>query len=61
MKRAQAIITRAAAAYAQGSCLKAGQLIDVAYRKIGSRRVPATLRRLDERFERTCVRKHPLR
>lgn len=53
------LIQRAARAYAKGSCLDAGQLIDQAYRQIGRQRVPAALRRLDDQFERTCVRRRP--
>jgi hypothetical protein len=57
--RAHDIITAAQRAYAKGSCLKAGKYIDDAYRAIGRRRLPQSLRRLDEKFEHTCVRKHP--
>lgn len=59
VKKARPLIAAATRAYARGSCLQAGQLIDRAYRQVGRGRVPAALRRLDERFERTCVRKHP--
>lgn len=62
MKRtATKIIESATRAYARGSCLAAGQLIDKAYRQVGRARVPAALRKLDDKFERTCVRKHPKR
>lgn len=53
------VITQAQAAYAKGSCLKAGKLIDDAYRLTGLRRVPKALHDLDEKFERTCVRRRP--
>lgn len=57
--KAAKLIERAARAYAAGSCLKAGQLIDQAYRRIGSSAVPKTLKRLDDKFERTCVKRSP--
>lgn len=59
MQKVSAIIERARRAYARGSCLQAGQLIDVAYRHVGLKRVPKALRQLDEKFERTCVKKRP--
>lgn len=59
--KAGEIIARAQKAYAAGNCLSAGQLIDRAYRRIGMRPVPRSLKQLDEKFERTCVRKHPTR
>lgn len=57
-------IVRAERAYARGRCLVAGQEIDKAYLKLGckpNRALRARLHRLDEKFERTCVRKHPIR
>lgn len=55
-------IQAAERAYAKGSCLRAGQEIDRAYVGLGrrpSRALRARLERLDSRFERHCVRKHP--
>lgn len=57
----QAVIRKAVRAYERGSCLGAGQLIDQAYRRVGMRAVPKALRQLDEKFERTCVKKRPSR
>lgn len=58
------IVTRAVAAYKRGSCLGAGQLIDKAYMALGKRsdrQARAMLKELDEKFEKTCVKKHPSR
>lgn len=57
--RLSKVVALAQKAYAQGDCLKAGKYIDDAYRLAGVRRLPSALKKLDERFERTCVRKHP--
>lgn len=58
-------IARAEKAYRAGSCLRAGQLIDRIYVEIGRGRATAAdrrrLRLLDEKFEKTCVRKTPKR
>ena len=55
-------IQAAERAYSRGSCLRAGQEIDRAYVGLGrrpSKALHARLERLDSRFERHCVRKHP--
>lgn len=59
MSKTAKIIARAVRAYARGSCLNAGQLIDQAYRHVGLRPVPKALKKLDDKFERTCVKKRP--
>lgn len=64
--QARAHVDRARAFFAAGRCLDAGQEIDRAYLAFGKGRRTrgpswAMLKRLDEKFERVCVRKHPQR
>lgn len=61
-------VLKAVRGYAAGRCLVAGQEIDRAYVAIGRAgtargiaAVKAALRRVDAKFERTCVRKSPKR
>lgn len=55
-------VVAAEKAFAAGNCLPAGKAIDQAYVALGQKMNKGTWRRLkkvDEKFERACVLKHP--
>lgn len=57
-------IVNAEVAYANGTCLRAGTEIDKAWVGLGrkpNKKLQARLEKVDGKFERNCVRKHPKR